>query len=333
LSKAIVVALALVSATAAGQTPIVVSADNFNRAESDMNFAGIVNAGGFGRFTHRRELVPIDKQRIVRPNRDTLYSLAVFDLDAGPVTVVMPEPGKRFVSMQVTDEDQYTPAVWYGAGSHTLTREGIGTRYVNVTVRTLVDPANPKDVDAAHALQDALRVRQKDAGKFEIPKWDPESQKKVREALLALAATVPDTKNMFGSRSEVDPVRHLIGSALLWGGSPEKDAVYINVTPAKNDGATVHRLSVRDVPVDGFWSITVYNARGFLEANALNAYALNDVTAKRSEDGSVAVQFGGCDSAVPNCLPVVPGWNYTVRLFRPRAEILNGKWRFPEARY
>jgi hypothetical protein len=24
-------------------------------------------------------------------------------------------------------------------------------------------------------------------------------------------------------------------------------------------------------------------------------------------------------------------WNYTVRLFRPRPEILDGAWRFPEA--
>ena len=26
------------------------------------------------------------------------------------------------------------------------------------------------------------------------------------------------------------------------------------------------------------------------------------------------------------------GWNYTVRLYRPRAEILNGTWKFPVAR-
>jgi hypothetical protein len=330
LRRAWVAVLALVSAAASGQTPV--TADNFNRAESDMNFAGIVGAGGFGRFTHRRELVPVDKQRIVRPNRDTLYSLAVFDLDAGPVTVTMPDSGKRFMSMQITDEDQYTPAVWYGAGSHTLTRKGIGTRYVNVTVRTLVDPADPKDVDAAHALQDALEVEQSSAGKFEIPKWDTESQKKVREALLALATAVPDTKNMFGPRGEVDPVRHLIGSALLWGGSPEKDAVYLNVTPEKNDGTTVHRLSVKDVPADGFWSITVYNAKGFLEANPFNAYVVNNVTARKSADGSVGVQFGECDGKIPNCLPVTRGWNYTVRLFRPRAEVLSGQWRFPEAR-
>jgi hypothetical protein len=71
--------------------------------------------------------------------------------------------------------------------------------------------------------------------------------------LLSLAAGLPDTKGMFGAKSEVDPVRHLIGSASAWGGNPEKDALYLNVTPAKNDGTTVYRLNVKDVPVDGFW--------------------------------------------------------------------------------
>jgi hypothetical protein len=138
---------------------------------------------------------------------------------------------------------------------------------------------------------------------------------------------------MFGANEDrVDPVRHLIGTALVWGGLPEKDALYLPVTPVRNDGTTIHKLTVKDVPVDGFWSITVYNAEGYLEANQYNAYSLNKMTAKASADGSIAIQFGGCDSEIPNCLPIMRGWNYTVRLFRPRPEILNGTWRFPEAR-
>ena len=43
----------------------------------------------------------------------------------------------------------------------------------------------------------------------------------------------------------------------------------------------------------------------------------------------ITIQFGGCDGKIPNCLPIMKGWNYTVRLYRPRAEILNGKWKFP----
>jgi hypothetical protein len=136
---------------------------------------------------------------------------------------------------------------------------------------------------------------------------------------------------MFGPQGDVDPVRHLIGSAMAWGGNPEKDAIYLNVTPAANDGKTVYRLAVKDVPVDGFWSLSVYDAKGYFEANHENAYTLNNLTAKKSDDGSINVQFGACDGKTPNCLPIVPGWNFIVRLYRPRREILDGTWKFPEA--
>jgi hypothetical protein len=88
---------------------------------------------------------------------------------------------------------------------------------------------------------------------------------------------------------------------------------------------------VKDVPVDGFWSISLYNAEGFFVPNKFNAYTLNNITAKKNAEGTVAVQFGGCDGQIANCLPTMPGCNYIVRLYRPRAEILDGKWKFPNA--
>jgi hypothetical protein len=136
---------------------------------------------------------------------------------------------------------------------------------------------------------------------------------------------------MFGPRDQVDPVRQLIGTAMAYGGNPEKDALYLSITPSKNDGTTVYKLTVRDVPVDGFWSISVYDAEGHFRKNALGAYTLNNTTAKKGADDSVTVQFGGCDGKTPNCLPIMKGWNYMVRLYRPRTEILDGAWKFPEA--
>jgi len=330
----LIAALAMASSLQA-QTPgtIPVTADNFPRAESDLYFSSIVKEGGLGKFVHRREPAAIDNQTVVRLNRDSLYSAAIFDLDAGPATITLPDAGRRFMSMQVIDEDQYTPAVYYGAGGHTLTKAQIGTRYVIVGIRTLVDPADAKDVAAVHALQDEIKVEQPGGpGRFEVPYWDQASQKKVRDALIALADTLPDTKRMFGPKASVDPVRRLIGSASAWGGNPETDALYLNVVPPKNDGKAVFTVRVNDVPVDGFWSISVYDAKGYYEKNPYNAYSLNSVTAKRSADGTVTVRFGGCDGKIPNCLPITPGWNYMVRLYRPRPEVLNGNWKFPEAR-
>src|SRR5580693_3023964 len=176
------------SSSLTGAVPV--TADNFPRAESDLYFGNIVKDGGLGQFIHRREPVAIDQQNVIRLNRDTLYSAAVFDLDAGPVTITLPDAGKRFMSMQVIDENQYTSEVDYGAGNHTFTKEKIGTRYVVIAVRTLVEPTDPKDVEAVHALQDAIKVDQPGGpGKFEVPNWDQASQKMVREALLILAST------------------------------------------------------------------------------------------------------------------------------------------------
>ena len=112
-------------------------------------------------------------------------------------------------------------------------------------------------------------------------------------------------------------MQRLISAATTWGGNPPKDAIYLNYTPAKNDGKTIYKLHVGKVPVNGFWSISLYNAKGYFEKNALNSYSLNNITAAKNADGSVDVQFGGCDGKIPNCLVTMPGWNYTVRLYRP----------------
>jgi hypothetical protein len=102
--------------------PERVTVDNFCRAESDTYFARFVKQGRFGKFKHERELASIDNQTVIRLNRDTLYSFGVFDLDASPVKVTLPDAGKRYMAMQVIDEDQYAPAVFYSPGMHTLTR-------------------------------------------------------------------------------------------------------------------------------------------------------------------------------------------------------------------
>ena len=118
-----------------------------------------------------------------------------------------------------------------------------------------------------------------------------------------------------------------MATAAGWGGLPDAEARYLSVEPRLPVGE--YELTVRDVPVDGFWSISLYNADGFFEPNDRNAYSVNNITATPNEDSSVTVHFGGCDGDRPNCLPIMDGWNYTVRLYRPRREVLDGSWSFP----
>lgn len=243
---------------------MIVTPDNFIRAESNVYMAAQVKDGAFGKFKHTREVAPVDRQLIVRLNRDTIYSSAVFDMDAGPVTITLPDSGGRFLSALAINEDHFNPAVFYDAGAHTLTRQDVGTRYVMVGVRIFVDPNNPQDVQQGNALQDAIAVSQTGGpGTFTIPEWDAVSQKKVREALIAVSDTLPDLRYAAGpDKNAVDPIRRTAAAASGWGLNPDRDAIYLNVFPEKNDGKTPYRLVVRDVPVDAFWSVTVYTAEG-----------------------------------------------------------------------
>ncbi|MBW9115912.1 DUF1254 domain-containing protein [Rhizobium cauense] len=332
ISQTLIIGLLFMAGSAVADDAIKVTPDNFVRAESDMYFAVSAKEGGLGKLFHRRDTFDVDHQAVVRGNRDTLYSSGVFDLDAGPVTITMPDSGNRFMSLMILNEDHYVIDVFHGAGSHTLTKDRVGTRYVLAAIRTLIDPGKTGDADEVHKLQDAIKVGQPGGpGKLELPTWDKVSQDKVRSALLALNATMGSFDRAFGSKEQVDPVHHLIGAAAGWGGNPDSEAMYIAVTPPQNDGKTVYTLRVPPgVPVDGFWSISRYNSEGFFVPNSQNAYSVNNLTATKGSDGSIEVQFGGCDGKVANCLPIEAGWNYTVRLYRPQPQVLDGSWKFPD---
>jgi hypothetical protein len=194
-----------------------------------------------------------------------------------------------------------------------------------------VDPQDAKDVKAVHTLQDAIKVQQAATGTFEVPNWDKVTHDKARDALMTLGALGGLAPNRFGAKKDVEPVSFVISAAIGWGGNPNEAAIYLPEYPKQNDGKTVHKLTLKDVPVDGFWSVSTYNAEGFFEKNELNAYSFNNVSSKKNADGSITLQFGGCGKTTPNCMPVVEGWNYLLRLYRPGKEILDGTWKAPVA--
>lgn len=315
--------------TTAAQSAEPVNVLNYIRAESDQQFKSYAaKAGGVGKLMHIREPYSVEHQTTIRGNRDTLYSAGVFDLST-PVTIVKPESPHRFQSLLVISQDHYNPVLKHGGGQVTLTLDSVGTRYAMVLFRTFCDPNSPADMQQAHALQDAIQVRQGMPGKLELPDWDEASLVETRKQLNQLAARATSYPNAFGRAGEVDPVQHLMGSAFGWGGNPQRGAMYFNVTPAKNDGKTPYTLTMpKDVPVEAFWSVTVYNQEGFFTPNALSAYSFNSITAQRNGDGTVTIHFGGSPQA-PNYLPITEGWNYIVRCYLPGWQIIEGNWTPP----
>jgi len=302
-----------------------VNADNFIVAETHRMMADLQrDAGGVDRFLHNREPAAIDKQTVIRLNRDTLYSFAVVDISAGAVLTV-PDAGDRYLSVMVVNEHHYINRVFHDAGSHDLRPDELDSPYVVVAARTLVDPRDPDDLARAAAVQDGLGISGAAGRPFELPAYETEGFDRTRKALLALAAEQVSFEPSFGRQKDVDPVRRLIGTAAGWSGLPDAEATYGGVAPNLPVGE--YELTVpHDVPVDGFWSISVYNADGFFEPNEQGAYSVNSITAVRNEDGSVTVRFGGSGD---NSIPVTEGWNYLVRLYRPRHAIPSGDWRCP----
>jgi len=153
----------------------------------------------------------------------------------------------------------------------------------------------------------------------------------VSDALVPVGFTLGDYSGAFGDVDEVDPVKFFIASTSGGTGVPEpSEALILQRAPAQNDGPTPHRLTVEDVPVDGFWSVTVYNSDFYLEANEFDAYTVSNATAEPDDDGSITIYFGG-DPDQPNFIYTPEGWNYTVRLYQPREPILDESYQFPEA--
>lgn len=304
-----------------------VDVDNFVRAETDRMFAALqADAGGVNVFRHNREPTSIQGQTVIRMNRDTLYSFAVADISEG-AAVTVPESGDRYLSVMVVNQDHYINRLFHDPGEYELTIAEFDTPWVLVAVRVLVDPVDPADIAAVTAIQDQIGLAANASNPFERPDYEPSSFDATRKAVLELAKHVGGLDHAFGTREEVNPVRHLIGTAAGWGGLPDREARYVSVDPGGVTGD--HKLTVRDVPVAGFWSISVYNSDGFFERNERDAYSVNNITATPNGDGSITVHFGGCGDDRPNCLPIPDGWNYIVRLYRPRPEILDGSWTFP----
>lgn len=313
---------------AESEAPVIpVNVDNYVEAETAAMFDNqLAMTGGVNRWVHYRVPTPVDQQPVIRMNRDTLYSAAVVDISEGG-TVTLPEANGRYMTLMVINEKHTINRVFDEPGTYELSIEEHGTPFVNAVVRTLIDANDPADIAAVNALQDQLVLNVNSSTPYAHPDYDAETLAATKDALLALGGGVPDTKGMFGSPSETEPIRHLIGTATGWGGLPETEAFYYMETDPRPAGR--YTLTFKDVPVDAFWSVSIYNREGFYEANPYGAHNLNSVTAEADPDGSVILNLASEGERVRNHLYISDGWNYAIRLYKPRQAVLDRSWMPP----
>jgi hypothetical protein len=306
----------------------LVTRETYCRAETDRTFHNATKlTGGVNRFFHFRDVTPLDRQTVVRMNRDTLYSPAVVDTSKGASITVPPMPDGRYCSVMLVDNDHFSAGVIYTAGTHPLPQD---TKYLGLLVRIqLLRPDDPADVALVNRLQDKFTIEAGSADPFPEPTWDLKSLDELKakyNAEFAKFDKYPD--GWMGKRGEADEsIRH-VACAGAWGLFPNRDAVYINY----NGGLPAdrcHRATYRVPENDAFWSITVYGADGYMKsANSI----LNAANTKMNADGTFTVHFGSQEACgdVPNRLDAPEGWNFLMRVYRPGRSVLDGSYELPD---
>ncbi len=179
LATALVLCVLSNTAIAAEQVNVL----NYMRAETDYQFKGYATkAGGVGKLAHMRKPYSVVDQTTIRGNRDTLYSMGVYDL-VSPVTIVMPQTQGRFQSLLVIDEDEYNPVLKNGPGEVTLSIDSVGTRYAMVLVRTFADPNSPEDMKRRTLCKTRFRSSRHRPANWNLPDWDEKSLVETRKQL------------------------------------------------------------------------------------------------------------------------------------------------------
>jgi hypothetical protein len=308
-------------------TPI--TPETYVRAETDRQFHEVAKiAGGVNRFFHFRGVTPLDKQNVVRMNRDTLYSMAVVDTSKG-ATITVPElPKGRYVSVYLVDNDHYCPFVIYTSGAHELPAD---TKYLGVGVRIQVfDPKDADELALVNALQDQFMITARSSDPLPEFKWDRQSLQALTSQYERESARYSSWEGMMGPRGKVNERTRHIAAAAAWGLFPEWDATYLNYSGG-HDPEVCHQATYQVPENDAFWSITVYGGDGYMMSDHNIVNSSNVVL---NADGTFTVRFGTKEACgdVPNRVDVSEGWNFLMRVYRPGKSILDGTYKLPEAK-
>ncbi len=309
-------------------TPIKVTPETYIRAESDRQFNDIVKlAGGLNRFFHFRSTTPLDKQNVVRMNRDTLYSLAVVDTSKGATITVPVLPEGRYVSVYLLDNDHYVPFVIYKSGTHKLPQD---TKYLIMGVRIKV--FNPKDkgeIALINKLQDQFIIKADSEDSLPAFKWNMDSLKAMTAQYEKDATQYDSYKGMQGPRGKVDEKTRHIAAAAAYGLFPEWDATYLNYNGGHDD-KSCHQATYKVPENNAFWSITVYGDDGYMKSDN-NVVNSSNVTL--NSDGTFTVYYGSKDICgdMPNRVDVTDGWNFLMRIYRPGPSVIDGSYKMANA--
>ena len=311
------------------QEGVTVTSETFIRAETDRMFQDLSKqAGGINKFFHFRSVTPLDKQTVVRMNKDTLYSMAVVDTEGGATITVPDIPIDRYVSVYLADNDHYVPFVIYEAGTHKLPND---TKYLVLGIRIQVfDPKDEGELKLVNDLQDKFVIKANSVDPLPAFKWDSKSLDKLRVQYEKDSAKYSSWKGMQGPRGKVDENTRHIAAAAAWGLFPEWDATYLNYSGG-HDYKVCHCATYQVPDNSAFWSITIYGNDGYMEHDN---NIINSSNVQLNDDGTFSAYYGSKEACgdKPNRVDVAEEWNFLMRVYRPGKSVIDGKYKMPEAK-
>lgn len=153
----------------------LISMDITRKQFTNIELGKELGKGPMNVFSNVPVYPPADFKGVVRPNFDTLYSIAWLDLTKEPMVVSAPDTGGRYYLLPMLDmwtdvfaspgwrttgtqagDFVITPPGWTGAIPSGVTRISAPTPYVWIIGRTKTD--GPPDYDAVHKIQAGYKV-------------------------------------------------------------------------------------------------------------------------------------------------------------------------------
>lgn len=301
------------------------------QSESRAFMADFIGRVGVNSFFHFEGLSSAEDTWVVSPNNDTIYSLATVNARDG-FTLVLPEVGDRFLSVQIITENHMTPFYLYGGGTRQFKAGDFDTDYVTVGIRIGTDGTDEDVALIVNELQPRYAIE--GAADFDdLPRPDLDTMQTVRAAMMVEYDKLSDTfDTMRETTDQVDDwERFTYVTAGAWGLSADENAMYKPYSLEGAVGGACYTATYPAVPAEAFFSITVYGPKKFLMSNDDNIVSSNrDISL--NDDGSFSVAFGGedCRDLAPNYAATPEdGWSLLMRAYRPDVEAFQA-YKLPE---
>jgi len=224
---------------------------------------------------------------------------AYLDVSAG-VTLSVPD-GDTYHIIEVIDMQNHVVDVIYSGESISISPDNLTYGdYVYLNMRIRKYPEDKGGLAATRKQQGKARIEAAAARPCETPDIVVSQDKlqQIRTRLIADvdAGKLADTTKAIGTPYTTDPQAQLYATAYGWGGLSIEHAAYLNIeknlTKIENGKALPSSFTFTPPEIDyergGFWSITTYNAKGWL---AEDKAAISNTEARPNDDGSYTINL------------------------------------------